>query len=183
MRASFRRAMPLAAALILAALPAAAHPGHGFGWAAGFAHPLTGWDHMVAMIAVGLWAAQHAGAGRWMIPATFVGVMAAGGAVGALGLAVPGVQAMILTSVIVLGMLALMRRRLPVGMSMGVVGLFAFFHGFAHGAEAPADTGMVEFGLGFLGATALLHGAGYALGRAADSAYWNRLRSWVATRS
>ena len=182
MTPAVRRALSLAAALALAALPAEAHPGHAFGgWGAGFAHPLTGWDHLWAMIAIGLWAAQHEGSARWMIPATFVSVMAAGGAVGAFGLAVPGVEAMVLASVIVLAALVLARRRLPLGAGMAVAGLFAFFHGFAHGREIPVSTGLMSFGFGFLCATALLHGAGYAVGRA--GAYWNRLRSWVVTRS
>lgn len=179
---ALRRALPLAAVLVLAALPAEAHPGHAYGgWAAGFAHPLTGWDHLAAMVAVGLWAAQHEGRARWMIPATFVSIMAVGGAVGTLGLAVPGVEAMILASVIVLAFLVLARRRLPLGAGVAVVALFAFFHGFAHGREIPTSAGQTSFGFGFLCATALLHGAGYAMGRAAS--YWNRLRSWVVTRS
>jgi urease accessory protein len=184
MTPAFHRALPLAAALVLAALPAEAHPGHAFGgWAGGFAHPLTGWDHLMAMVAVGLWAAQHEGHARWMIPATFVSLMAAGGAAGTLGLALPGVEAMILISVIVLAFLVFARRRLPLAAGMAVAGLFAFFHGFAHGREIPAAAGLASFGLGFLCATALLHGAGYAIGRAAVAAYWNRLRSWVVTRS
>lgn len=165
---SFRRVPVLAGslALALAAVPAAAHPGTGIGgWTAGFSHPLHGWDHFLVMVAVGLWAAQHDGRARWAIPATFVAVMGIGGVAGAFGLPLPGVEAMILVSVIVLAALVLARRRLPLGWGMAVVGLFAFFHGFAHGQEMPDPAMLLSFGAGFMAATAGLHGLGYAVGR------------------
>lgn len=161
------RRLPLLAGATLLALaaPAEAHPGHMFGgWTAGFSHPVLGWDHFLVMVAVGAWAAQHSGRARWIIPATFVAVMGIGGVAGALGLAVPGVEAMILVSVITLAGLVLTRRRLPLGWGMAVVGLFAFFHGFAHGQEIPDPLMLVSFGAGFLVATALLHCLGYAVG-------------------
>lgn len=165
----FRAARPLGiTALVLAtASPAMAHPGGlaGGGWTAGFAHPLHGWDHLVVMVAVGLWAAQQAGRARWMIPASFVGVMAIGGLASASGLQMPGAEAMILVSVVILAGLVLLRARLPLGVGMGMVALFAFFHGFAHGREIPDAAQLESFGLGFLVATALLHGLGYVLGR------------------
>lgn len=152
--------------LALAAGPAEAHPGHVLGgWTAGFSHPLNGWDHFLVMVAVGLWAAQHEGRARWMIPATFMCVMGFGGAAGAFGPALPGVEAMILTSVIALAGLVLARRRLPLGWGMTIVGLFAFFHGFAHGQEVPDPAMLLSFGAGFLAATGALHGVGYAAGR------------------
>ena len=163
----FRAAGAVALALAVSASPALAHP-EGLalgGWAAGFSHPLHGWDHFVVMVAVGLWAAQHEGRGRWMIPATFVGVMAIGGVIGASGLHMPGVEAMILMSVVSLAVLVLSRARLPLGLGMSVVALFAVFHGFAHGQEIPDSAHLATYGLGFTVATALLHGLGYAAGR------------------
>lgn len=167
MSLSFRRVPVLTGALLLAlTAPAAAHPGVSFGgWAAGFSHPLHGWDHFLVMVAVGLWAAQHDGRARWAIPATFVAVMGIGGGAGAFGLPLPGVEAMILLSVITLAVLVLARQPLPLAWGMAVVGLFAFFQGFAHGQEIPDPAVLVSFGAGFMIATALLHGLGYALGR------------------
>ena len=164
----FRATRPLGITVLalVAASPVMAHPG-GLaigGWTAGFAHPLHGWDHFVVMVAVGLWAAQQEGRARWMIPATFVSLMAIGGLVGVSGLQMPGVEAMILVSVVILAGLVLLRWHLPLGVGMAVVALFAFFHGFAHGQEIPDTAHLVSFGLGFLMATALLHGLGYALG-------------------
>ncbi|MBX7199127.1 MAG: HupE/UreJ family protein [Rhodospirillaceae bacterium] len=159
------RHLPLLAGALLLTLaaPAEAHPGHAFGgWTAGFSHPLLGWDHFVVMVAVGAWAAQHAGAARWIIPATFVAVMGSGGVAGALGLPLPGVEAMILLSVITLAGLVLARRNLPLGWGMAVTGLFAFFHGFAHGQEISDTSRLMSFGAGFMAATAFLHGLGYA---------------------
>jgi urease accessory protein len=166
---SFRHVSVLAGVfLALAAMPAAAHPGHVLGgWTAGFSHPLNGWDHFVAMVTVGLWAAQHEGRARWAIPITFVAVMGLGGIAGAFGLPVPGVETVVLLSVIVLAGLVLARRRLPLAGGMAVTGLFAFFHGFAHGHEMPEPSMLVSFGAGFMVATALLHGLGYAAGRIA----------------
>ncbi len=166
---SFRRISVLAGIfLALATMPAAAHPGHVLGgWTAGFSHPLNGWDHFVVMVAVGLWAAQHAGSARWAIPTTFVAVMGLGGIAGAFGAPLPGVEAMILMSVITLAALVLTRQRLPLAWGMAVVAVFAFFHGFAHGQEMPGPSMLVSFGAGFMVATALLHGLGYAAGRIA----------------
>lgn len=154
--------------LLVLAAPAEAHPGHAAGgWTAGFSHPLLGWDHLLAMVAVGAWAAQHSGRARWIIPATFIAIMGIGAAAGALGTAVPGTEAMILVSVITLAGMMLARRRLPLGWGMAMVGLFAFFHGFAHGREMPDPSLPVSFGAGFMVATALLHGLGYAVARGA----------------
>lgn len=167
----------LAGLLVLTqALPAAAHPGHGEGWMAGFSHPLQGWDHLLVMVAVGLWAAQHTGRARWLIPGTFVAVMAVGAVAGAWGITVPGVEAMILASVIALAGLVLMRKPLPLAWAMAVVGLFAFFHGFAHGQELPDASQLRSFGAGFLAATAILHALGYAAGRIISAIAARRIR-------
>jgi hydrogenase/urease accessory protein HupE len=135
------------------------------GWNDGFNHPLHGWDHLLVMIAVGWWAAQQRGRAVWLIPLTFVGVMTVGGVVGATGVALPGVELAILLSVAVFAALVARKTHLKLGLSMWLVGFFAFFHGFAHGAEMPGSADIVMFGLGFVLATLLLHALGLATGR------------------
>ncbi len=153
-------------ALSLAPTLAHAHPGHGAGFDAGFVHPMQGWDHLLAMVAVGLWAAQLGGRARWVVPATFVGVMMLGNALGMAGIAVPLVEPAIVCSVILLGLLVLMAARLSLAASMVLVGVFALFHGLAHGAEVPANASGITYTLGFALATAALHGCGLAGGTA-----------------
>src|SRR5208282_354569 len=135
------------------------------GWHDGFNHPLHGWDHLVVMIGVGLWAAQHRGRAIWMIPLTFVGVMTLGGIVGASGVILPGVELGILLSVAVFSVLVARRIQFRMGPAMLLVGFFAFFHGFAHGAEMPGSASMVTFALGFILATLLLHAFGLVTAR------------------
>jgi hydrogenase/urease accessory protein HupE len=135
------------------------------GWHDGFNHPLHGWDHLLVMVAVGWWAAQQRGRAVWLIPLTFVAVMTAGGIVGATGVALPGVELAILLSVAVFAALVARKARLRLSVSVWLVGFFAFFHGFAHGAEMPGSAGIVMFGLGFILATLLLHALGLATGR------------------
>jgi urease accessory protein len=130
----------------------------------GFLHPLTGWDHLLAMFAVGLWAAQHRGRAMWLIPASFVGVMLLGGILGLAGVSVPGAQAAIALSVLALGGLVATMTRFRPSLSMMVVGLFALFHGYAHGHEMPAAASALPFSIGFVLSTALLHGMGIAAG-------------------
>lgn len=163
-RPSIRLALP--SALLFAPILASAHPGHGpeIGLAAGFAHPFGGFDHLLAMIAVGLWAAQLGGRARWIVPGAFVGAMALGGALGMAGLQVPFVEQGIVASLLVLGVLIVAALRMPPALGALLVGLFALFHGYAHGAEMPAAGGALGFGLGFVAATATLHLAGLALG-------------------
>jgi len=103
---------------------------HGFG--SGFAHPLHGLDHILVMVAVGLWAAQLGGRARWLVPASFVGVMVLGGALAMAGLHVPFTEEGILLSVLVLGILVAVAARFPLAASMTIVGIFAFFHGHSH---------------------------------------------------
>ncbi|MFA6287242.1 MAG: HupE/UreJ family protein [Opitutaceae bacterium] len=158
---------------VLAFLPAiaSAHPGHdgdhGFGWdfSGGFVHPLGGWDHLLAMIAVGLWAAQLGGRARWLVPAAFVSVMTLGAVLGHGGLQIAGTEQGIAASVLVLGLLVATAARLPAAASMAIVGVFALFHGLAHGAEMPATSAGLSYGLGFVLATSLLHAAGLGLGQ------------------
>lgn len=156
-------------AATLAPLSAFAHPGHeghDFTWdfSAGLAHPLTGWDHLLAMLAVGLWAWQLGGRARWAVPASFVVAMTLGAALGRAGLHVPGLEPAIAASVLALGLLVATAARLPLAASAALVALFAAFHGLAHGAEMPAGATALGYGLGFVLATAALHAAGLALG-------------------
>lgn len=160
-----KRLSVTATILAATAAPASAHldPAQNGSFMAGFAHPLSGADHMLAMIAVGLWAAQIGGRARWAVPATFVSVMALGFALALTGTPLPFVEPGILASVIGLGLLVALAVRVPVSFSAVVVGVFALFHGYAHGGEIGAATALT-FGLGFIAATALLHAAGVALG-------------------
>lgn len=155
----------LAALLSAAAAPALAHTGAGStsGFASGFGHPLGGLDHMLAMVAVGVLAAQQGGRGLWLIPAAFVAAMLAGGALGLAEAPLPFVEAGILGSVVVLGAVVALGRKLALPLVMGLAGLFAVFHGHAHGAEAPAAASALGYAAGFALATALLHVAGIGL--------------------
>lgn len=158
-----------AAALLAATLaPAAAfaHTGVGEtgGFLHGFGHPITGLDHVLAMVLVGVFAFQLGGRALWLVPATFVLVMAAGGALAIAGIDVPAVEIGIALSVVALGAIVAAGVKAPVAVAMAVVGLFAIFHGHAHGAEMPEDASGVAYGVGFMVATALLHALGLALG-------------------
>lgn len=168
MRITFKRIF-LLAGLLLLPMPAQAHTANGAinGWHDGFIHPLHGWDHLLVMIAVGLWAAQQRGRAVWLIPLTFVGVMILGGMAGVSGISLPGVELAILLSVAVFSVLVTRRIHFRTSTSILLVGFFAFFHGFAHGAEMPGSASMLTFGLGFIVATLLLHGLGMATARLA----------------
>ena len=158
--------LAVAAALVLLPGVALAHPGHADagGFALGFQHPLGGLDHVLAMVAVGLYAALLGGRALWLVPATFVTVMALGGAFRAAGYALPYPEIGIALSVEVLGVAVALRVSLPALAAMTLAGMFAVFHGHAHGAEMPQNLTGYEYAAGFLGATVLLHGAGIALG-------------------
>jgi urease accessory protein len=153
------------AALLLAPL-AHAHVGFGgiaAGFARGFAHPLGGIDHIFAMVAVGLWSVQRGGRSIGLIPAIFVLLMALGGVIGTLGIFVPFVEQGIVLSVVVLGVLVAAAIQLPLFACAIVVGLFALFHGHAHGAEMPASASGLFYGAGFVLATAFLHALGMGI--------------------
>ncbi|MDG4894519.1 HupE/UreJ family protein [Mesorhizobium sp. WSM4976] len=157
----------LAAILFLAApMPAEAHVGAGSAssFAAGFAHPLSGLDHMTVMIAVGVWAAMKGGKAVWAWPLAFLGVMLAGGALGMLHVPVPFVEPAILASVVALGLLVALAIDLPVLAGIAIIGLFALFHGHAHGTEVPENAGGLDYVAGFAISTVLLHGVGIAAG-------------------
>ena len=157
-----KRSFFLAAALTVAAMPAMAHTGIGTGssMASGFTHPIGGLDHILAMVAVGILAAQQGGKSLWLIPASFVAMMVFGGALGLNGVAVPMVELGIVGSIIVLGAVIALGRQFPPAAAMVLVGFLAIFHGHAHGTEMPMDASGLAYGLGFVVATALLHGAG-----------------------
>lgn len=156
------------AALATAVLPATAmaHTGAGetSGLMHGFLHPIGGLDHILAMVAVGMFAACLGGRALWLVPAAFVTMMAFGGWLGVEGVQVPYVEAGIAASVIVLGLAVAARITLPAAAAATLVGVFAIFHGHAHGAEMPLDASGLSYAAGFMIATALLHGAGIALG-------------------
>ena len=148
------------------ATPAFAHTGvgaHGHGYAAGFLHPLMGLDHMLAMLGVGVWAAQLGKRAVWLVPAAFVAVMVAGAGLALSGIAMPMVEFGIAGSVLAIGALIAFGTRLPVGVALGLVGLFALFHGHAHGTELPGFAHPAAYGAGFVAATALLHAGGVAI--------------------
>ena len=130
---------------------------------AGFSHPLFGLDHILVMVAVGLWASQIGGRALWLVPTAFVGTMALGFGLAVAGVDLPFVEPAILASVVALGLLVAMAARFDTIASAALVAAFALFHGHAHGGELGA-AGAASFGIGFVVATALLHAAGIALG-------------------
>jgi urease accessory protein len=157
------------AALLLAPTAALAHTGAGavHGFTHGFMHPIGGLDHILAMVTVGILASQLGGRALWLVPGAFVLVMAAGGAAGVAGVNLPFVEIGIAASVIALGAMVALKMKAPLAVAMGLVGFFAIFHGYAHGAEMPDAAGGLTYGLGFMLATALLHLGGIGLGLAA----------------
>ena len=153
---------------LLPALAQAHHvPGTSASFTSGLVHPWLGLDHVLAMVAVGLWAGQLGGRSTWALPATFVGVMSLGGLLGMSGMPLPGVEAGILASVVVLGLLVARAVRLPQFASLALVGVFALFHGHAHGSELPVGASALAYGAGFVAATVALHALGLGAGRLA----------------
>lgn len=160
-----------ALALFLTPALAFAHPGHdSSGLMAGVAHPLTGLDHLLAMLAVGLWAAQQQSAARWALPVTFVASLLLGGVLGFAGLHIPFMETGIAASVLALGLLVAVAARLPMSLALGMSALFALIHGVAHGLELPELASPWGYAAGFGAATAALHAAGYAVVRALPQA-------------
>ena len=150
---------------VLAATPAFAHTGStSGGLLGGFAHPLFGPDHVVAMVAVGLWGAFLGAPAIWLLPVVFPLVMAFGGALGILGVRIPHVETGIALSAVVLGAMVALALRPPLALAATLVGIFAVFHGHAHGAELPLGSDPVAFTIGFVVATGLLHLAGIGFG-------------------
>lgn len=174
--------MSTAMAMTAFAGPALAHTGvgHTAGFVHGFGHPITGLDHVLAMVAVGLLAARLGGKALWLVPLSFMGMMAVGGLLGFAGASVPLVELGIGVSVLILGGLVAADVRMPTALAMGLVAFFAIFHGYAHGAEVPADAGGSAYIAGFITATGLLHLAGIAIGLAAGRLLSSNLASRVA---
>jgi urease accessory protein len=162
------RPKALLVAAFLLALPsaAAAHTGAGsvFGFASGFLHPLGGLDHLLAMVAVGLLAAQLGGSAMWLVPVAFVATMIAGAHAGFAGLALRGAEFGIALSVIAIALPVALSLGMPTGLAMALVGVFAIFHGHAHGAEIPVGAHAGLYVSGFALATVLIHAVGVSLG-------------------
>jgi urease accessory protein len=160
--------LPLVPFLLVFCLPAtaSAHEAAGGvgGLTSGFLHPLGGLDHIVAMVAVGLWGAILGGRAMWTLPVVFPVVMALGGALGVVGIGLPGVEAGIALSGVVLGLMVAVAARPPLWIAAVLVGVFAVFHGHAHGTELPHAANPLTYAIGFVIATGLLHLGGIAFG-------------------
>ncbi|SDU05218.1 HupE/UreJ family protein [Halopseudomonas salegens] len=170
----YSRRLPLLVGALTIPTLAHAHPGHESmdGLLSGLGHPLFGLDHLLAMLAVGLWGAQLGGRARWLLPLLFVGVMLAGGALAMVGVSVPAVEPGIIASVVVLGLFLLWARQVPLLVSGALVSTFALFHGVAHGTEMPLQASAMTYALGFVVATAGLHLVGLLAGG------WLQRQSW-----
>jgi urease accessory protein len=167
--------MPLRASITLIAVtlmllstsfPALAHTGEGYGggFIAGFTHPILGWDHVAAMVAVGLWGAFLGAPAIWILPVVFPLVMALGAAWGIAGIPLPAVETGIALSAVVLGLMVVFAVRPPIWVSAIIVGAFSIFHGYAHGTELPSTVNAFAYAVGFVISTGLLHLAGIAFG-------------------
>lgn len=159
--------------LVLLPTVALAHVGDhtASSFASGLMHPLSGADHFLAMVAVGLWAAMMGGRALWALPLSFVGAMLVGGFLGAVATPMPGVEPMILVSIVLLGGAIALALRLPLWAAMVVVAVFGVFHGHAHGTEGPM-TGLAEYAVAFSLSTMVLHSAGIALGLGLNALSW-----------
>jgi urease accessory protein len=160
------RLFVLAAGLLLVSQAASAHEATGVagGFTSGFMHPILGWDHVAAMVAVGLWGAVLGQPAIWILPVTFPLVMAVGGALGVAGVQLPGVEIGIASSALVLGGMVLAAARPPLWLAAAVVAAFAIFHGHAHGTELPHAVSPLAYSLGFVISTGMLHMCGIAFG-------------------
>jgi urease accessory protein len=167
---SIQRPAALAVAVLIPATlitePALAHSigSSAAGFAGGFLHPLTGLDHMLAMVCVGIWGAELGAPAVWLLPIAFPLIMAVGGAFGVFGVPLPAGELLIALSVVVLGTLVALAWELPVAVALTIVGIFAIAHGHAHGMEMPGAVDALGFTIGFVLATGLLHLTGIAIG-------------------
>lgn len=159
-------ACALCVAILLSVLPALAHSGDGYGggFVSGFSHPIVGWDHVAAMVAVGLWGAFLGAPAIWTLPVVFPMIMAVGAVGGVIGLPVPGVETGIALSAIVLGLMIVLAARPPLWFATMLVGTFAIFHGYAHGTELPRTSNAFAYTVGFVLSTGVLHMIGIAFG-------------------
>lgn len=151
---------------VLLAEPAAAHPfaSAAMGFSAGFLHPVSGLDHLLAMVSVGIWGAELGAPAIWLLPIVFPLIMAVGGAAGVIGVPLPEGELLIGISVLVLGALVASARRVPIWLAVAVVGIFAVAHGHAHGVELPRSAEAGAFTIGFVVSTGLLHLCGILIG-------------------
>jgi urease accessory protein len=162
-----QRRVALVAVLSLLAAAAQAHTessGGGFGFFTGFRHPLSGLDHLLAMLAVGMWGAQLGMPALWVLPVAFPLVMALGGVLGIVGFPLPGVEPAIALSVVLLGAMIAIGARPPLPVAGTLVAFFAIFHGYAHGRELPVQANPVDYSAGFVLATGCIHLAGIGIG-------------------
>ena len=164
-RASVVRHVAMSATFTLVATPALAHTTDiSSGFASGFMHPLTGVDHMLAMVAVGIWGTLLRRPAIWLLPLTFPLVMAVGGVLGVRAVPIPSVEIGVAGSAVVLGLMILLSARPPIMVASVIVGVFAVFHGHAHGTELPTAADPLAYGAGFVLVTGLLHATGIAMG-------------------
>lgn len=163
-----RNVLRLSLFAAIALFPALAHAhaqsGAASGFLTGFLHPLTGLDHIIAMVAVGLWGAQLGSPAIWMLPVTFPMVMAFGGFLGLIGVPLPGIEIGIALSGVLLGAAVMIESRPPLYIAAALIAIFAICHGHAHGAELPPGTSGLTYSIGFVVATGLLHASGIGIG-------------------
>jgi urease accessory protein len=163
-----RRWQPIAVLVttVFSAQTAFAHPqkGEAVGFLTGFRHPISGLDHVLAMVAVGLWGAQLGAPAIWILPVAFPMVMAIGGMLGLMGIPLPGIEYGIALSAMLLGIAVMVEVRPPAGVAAALVGFFAIFHGHAHGTELPPGQSALLYSMGFVIATGCLHALGIGAG-------------------
>ncbi|MDI1298448.1 HupE/UreJ family protein [Methylotenera sp.] len=168
-----KKQITIAALFSLFSCIASAHPGHGLDSAyAGFIHPFTGWDHLLVMLAIGVWAAKLGGKARWQLPLTFIVTMAVGALLGLSGLNLAGVETAIAASVMAMGVLLMMSLPINKVMQLSLTAVFALLHGLAHGVELQSQSSLAALG-GMLAATAILHSLGLLMAsQHAKITYW-----------
>lgn len=171
------RLMTLVVLLFLCAQTALAHPqkGEAVGFLTGFRHPISGLDHVLAMVAVGLWGAQLGSPAIWLLPVAFPLVMASGGMLGLMGVPLPGIEYGIAASAIALGAAVMFEWKPPLALAAALVGVFAIFHGHAHGTELPPGQSALLYSMGFVIATGCLHAVGIGIGAVHRWAWGQRL--------
>jgi urease accessory protein len=180
-RAAAARSVMLIVSLLISVQMASAHvhKGEAVSFLSGIKHPISGLDHVVAMIAVGLWGAQLGAPAIWVLPVAFPMVMALGGMLGLLGVPLPGIEVGIAASAILLGAAVMLELRPPLAAAAALVTFFAIFHGYAHGSELHAGENGLLYSVGFVMATGCLHGVGITIGLVSRWS-WGRLALRVA---
>jgi urease accessory protein len=153
--------------------------GEAVGFLTGFRHPISGGDHVLAMVAVGLWGAQLGAPAIWVLPVAFPMVMAVGGMLGLMGVPLPGIEYGIAVSAMLLGAVVMFEVRPPLAVAAALVGVFAIFHGHAHGTELPPGESALLYSMGFVVATGCLHAIGIGIGTVHQWA-WGRALVRVA---